>query len=211
MNSAPLLSLNSCLNIVWKVCHLSQNGARGADPPWSRRRVWHLAADTTQQMPEQKEVFHASLALQQLCQPGELLLKQEPASSCSSCADSPPSPWEAGSLIWRQGQILGSALRSSCMQCSHWGHLIPLTSAEPSCTECATQNLGESIIPQLELPWHLQPPIYFEFVVSCSFPSLSSPIKRSIYFLSSQTTLIRAQASSLDNLDYHFAPIIKVF
>lgn len=54
---------------------------------------------------------------------------------------------------------------SSCMQCSHWGHLIQLTSAGAPCTECAARNLGASIIPQLTSPWHLQTPIYSRFEV----------------------------------------------
>lgn len=79
---------------------------------------------------------------------------------------------------------------SSCMQCSHWGHLIQLTSAGAPCTECAARNLGASIIPQLTSPWHLQTPIYSRFEVFCfffPFPSFPSPTKRSKYFLPSQT------------------------
>ena len=126
--------------------------------------------------------FQTSLILQQLYKPGELFLKRKHSSSHSSFTDSPPSHCEVGSCVWRQWQILGPAFHSSCMQCSRWGHLIRLTSAGAPCTECATQNLGESIIPQFALPWHLQPPIYFRFVVSFVFLSLSSPTKRRLLF-----------------------------
>lgn len=146
-----------------------------------------------------------------LYKPEELFLKQEHASSHSSFTDYPLSSCEVRSCVWRQWQILGPAFHSSCMQCSHRGHLIQLTSDGAPCTECATQNLRESIISQLASPWHLQLPIYFRFEVSFSFPFLFSPTKRSIFFLSSQTTLIRAWASSLGHSDYHFALIIKVF
>lgn len=155
--------------------------------------------------------FQISPALQQFYKSGELFLKQECASSHYLFTDCPSSCSEAGTFLWRQWQILGPALHSSCMQCSHWGHLIRLTSAGTPCTECATQNLGESIIPQLALPWHLQPQIYFSFVVYFAFPSLSSPTKRSIYFPSSQKPLIRTPTSSLENSDHHFALIIKFF
>ena len=97
-------------------------------------------------------------------------------------SDSPPSHYEVRSCVWRQWQILGPAFHSSCMQCSRWGHLIRLTSAGAPCTECATQNLGESIIPQFALPWHLQPPIYFRLVVSFVFLFLPSPTKRRLFF-----------------------------
>lgn len=97
--------------------------------------------------------------LQCLFKPGELSPKEEYDSSHFAFTDTPHC--EARSFFWSQWQILGPVLYSSCMQCSHWGHLIRLTSASAPCTECTTKNLGESIIPQFSLPWHPQPAIPF--------------------------------------------------
>lgn len=91
--------------------------------------------------------------------------QQEQASLRSSLTDSPPSHYEVRSCVWRQWRILGPEFHSSCMQCSHWGHLIRLTSAGALGTECATRSLGESIIPRLMWPWHPQPPIYLRVEV----------------------------------------------
>lgn len=142
--------------------------------------------------------------MQWFYKPRKLFLKQEQAFLIlPSQIPSPP--------LWSRKLCLEAmtdprpVFHSSCMQCSHWSHLIQLTSADCPCTECATQNLRESIIPQLTLPWHLQPPIYFRLVVYFSFPPPSSLTKRSISFLSSQTTLNRGLALPLENSDYHFA------
>lgn len=172
--------------------------------PWSKRKICHLARDITQHMHVKKgKVFLNFIFITVILQTQRAFPFHD--FSPSSFPDFPPTHYEVRSCVWRQWQILGPAFHSTCMQCSHWGHLIRLTSAGAPCTECATQNLGESIIPQLTFPWHLQPPIYFRFVDSFSFSSLFSPTKRSISFLSSQKTLIRAQALSLENSDYHLA------
>lgn len=160
-----------------------------------------------------KEVKHvqSSLSLQWLYRQEALFLQQEYTSSHSSfrLSSSHLSLW--GRKLHLEAMTNSGACVSLTLHaCSHWGHLIWLTSTGAPCTECATQNLGESIILQCALPWHLQPPIYFRFMVSFSFLSLSPPTKSSIFSYFT-VTLIRAWGLSLENLDYHFALVIKVF
>lgn len=175
INSDVLLSLHIYLNKM---------ELRELIHPWSPQKyiIWLDRLLRMNACAKRLSVFRFHLQLQQLYKPGELSLKQEHFSSCCSFTDSPSSHYKIRSFVWRQWQILRPAPHSSCMQHSHGGHLIRLTSASAPCTECATQNLGESIISQLALPWHLQPPIYFSLVVSFPFISLASPTKRKFIF-----------------------------
>ena len=157
--------------------------------------------------------FQTSLILQQLYKPGEFFLKRKHSSSHSSFTDSPPSHYEVGSCVWRQWQILGPAFHSSCMQCSRWGHLIRLTSAGAPCTDVPL-GIEEN---RSSCSSHCHDTYSLQFISGLSFLLfffLFPLLLREGYcfFLSSQTTLMRAQASPLENFDYYpFAVIINVF
>lgn len=123
---------------------------------------------------------HSDLAC--ICKNGRAFPKAEPASF----TDFPPSHYEVGSCVgcndksWAWVSLIFHAvlpLRPLI--------LIDVSRGAP-CTECATWNLGTSIIPQLTSPWHLQPPIYSRFKFFFPFPSLPFPTKRSKCFLPSQ-------------------------
>lgn len=146
--------------------------------------------------------------MQWLSKPGELSPKQEYDSSHFTFRDTPSSHCEARRFFWRQWQILRPGLYSFCMQCSHCSHLIRLTSASPPCTECAPQNLGELIIPQLILSWHPEPPICF----SLWFLYFLFPLQiKKVLFFYSQTTITRVPMLPMENSDYHFFFVIRLF
>ena len=170
MNAEALLSLHSCLKVKlsWKFVTFSQNEARGAYTRLIEPTIGLRSSSAP--VCAERSVFADFTCI---------LYNQESLPSARASLPAFLTHWLSSLSLWGQKLCLETvmspwAFNSSYMQCSHWGHLIRLTSTSALGTDCATRSLGESIILRLMWPWHPQPPIYLRVEgFSSSSPFLS--------------------------------------